>query len=144
MNLAPASLRGATGLRLIGDALTANPTPGVDRPSTSQGTRNDVGDLTPFDGDDNFVRSYAIPTTDTGRSAAVVNYTIQGEHAMSEGFVIRFARLRADDSIELVTYGEGDATVQSGLTRFYWGGVVTRVWTENAAEIFAAAERGGR
>lgn len=141
---APASLRGAAGLRLVGDALVANPTLGIDRPSTSSGTRNDMGDLVPFDGDDNFVRSYSIPTTDPNRSAAVVNYTIQGQHAMSEGFVIRFARLRPDGGVELVTYGEGDALVQSNYSRLYWGGVVARVWTQNAGEIFAAANRAGR
>lgn len=98
----------------------------------------------PFDGDDNFVRSYGIPTTDPRRSAAVVNYTMQGEHAMSEGFVIRFARLRPDGRIELVTYGEGNALTQSSYSRFYRGGVVARVWTENATEIFIAAERANR
>lgn len=144
INLAPASLRGAPGLRLIGDALVANPTPGVDQRSTPRGTRNDVGNLVLGDGDDNFVRSYSIPTTDPSRSTAVVNYTIQGQHAMSEGFVVRFARLRSDGRIELVTYGEGDAIKQSTALKFYWGGVVSRVWTENAVEIFNAAERGGR
>jgi hypothetical protein len=141
---APTSLRGAAGLRLVGDALVTNSTPGMDQPSTSGGTRNDVGDLVPFDGDDNFVRTYSIPTTDPGRSTAVVNYTIQGEHAVSEAFVIRFARLRSDGGIELVNYGEGDAIVQSNYSRFYRGGVVARVWTETAAEIFVAAERAGR
>lgn len=138
--LAPASLRGAAGLAAVERALVANPTPGRDRPSTPTGTRNDVGDL-PYlpDGGDNFVRSYVIPSNDPRRSATVVNYTIRGEHALDEGFVLRFAELRPNGRVELVTYGEGNALLQSQLLRGRWGPLAERAWTDNAHQVFAGA-----
>lgn len=139
-NLAPTTLTGTAGLAAIGAALRNNPTPGLDFPATGQGVRNDVGHLVPFDGGDNFVRSYIIPSTDPSRSDAIVNYTIAGEHTMAEGFVIRFGELGVDGKISLVTYGEGNAIKQSELTRGRWEPIVKDVWTQNAQQIFATAE----
>lgn len=143
-NLAPPSLQGPAGLAAVERALVANPTPGQDNPSTAAGARNDVGRLTPFDGGDNFVRSYVIQSNDPRRSDAVVNYTQAGEHALAEGFVLRYAELRADGRVELVTYGEGNAGIQSNNTDFLWRGEVTRVWSGNAQEIFNQAQQPGR
>ncbi len=137
---APAELRGPEGLRAISDALRSNPTPGRDQPASPAGTRNDVGDLTPFDNDDNFVRSFTIPSTDPRRSDIMVNYTIRGEHAMHEGFVMRYARLNDDGSIDLISYGEGNAWLQNRALEPIWRPVVDRVWTENAHEIFRQAQ----
>jgi hypothetical protein len=139
---APPTLSGPAGLAAIGRALTANPTPGVDQPSTPKGTRNDVGHLVPFDGGNNYVRSYVIPSSDPRRSDAVINYTVAGEHAMEEGFVMRFAELRPNGSIELVTYGEGNALVQSEMFSGRWDPIVQRVWKNNANEIFNAVQNG--
>ncbi|HEX8389100.1 MAG TPA: hypothetical protein VF636_08795 [Sphingomonas sp.] len=138
--LAPRELSGPAGLAAVGRALVANPTPGRDQPSSPTGTRNDVGGL-PYlpDGGDNFVRSYVIPSSDPRRSAAVVNYTIRGEHALNEGFVLRFAELRRDGRIELVTYGEGNALKQSEAIELIWGPMVTEAWAVNANEVFRAA-----
>jgi hypothetical protein len=144
LNLAPPSLVGQAGLALVGQALAADPTPGNDGLPSATGTRNDVGGLVFFDGGDNFVRTYTIPSSDRRRSQTIVNYTIQGEHAMSEGFVLRFGRLRTDGRIVLVTYGEGNAIWQSKATGFLWRREVARVWTENANAIFTAARRGLR
>lgn len=144
VNPAPASLRGRSGLALVGEALVADPTPGDDGLESAAGTRNDVGHLSPFDGGHNYVRSYTMPSTDPGRSRAIVNYTIKDEHAMDEGFVLRFARLRDEGSIELVTYGEGDAFKQSELFGTIWHDKVQEVWTENARAIFAKALAGVR
>lgn len=139
-NLAPATLTGPAGLAAVGRALVANPTPGVDFAASPRGARNDVGDLVLGDGDNNFVRSYSIPSSDPNRSATVINYTIAGEHTMAEGFVMRFAELRSDGRVQLVTYGEGNALKQSEATRFIWGDRVQTVWTQNAREIFATAQ----
>lgn len=142
---APPTLRGPVGLAAIGAALIANPTPGKDQPSTPVGTRNDVGDLVPFDGDTNFVRSYVRPSDDPRtRSVTVVNYTIKGEHAMDEGFVLRFAELKRDQAIDLITYGEGTAFFQSFMLQPIWPIMVERAWQANAREIFASAAGGGR
>lgn len=92
------------------------------------------------DGGDNFVRSYVIPSSDPNRSATVVNYTVSGEHTMHEGFVMRFAELRADGRVELVTYGEGNAFKQMEALSAIWEPIVARVWTENATEIFNTAQ----
>lgn len=137
---APPTLNGPVGLAAIGRALVANPTPGVDQPSTPTGTRNDVGDIVPLDGDTNYVRSYVIPSSDPTRSDAVINYTIKGEHALDEGFVMRFAELRPNGSIELVTYGEGNAFAQSEAFGFMWKDAVQNVWKNNAQEIFSSAQ----
>jgi hypothetical protein len=139
-NVAPANLSGPQGLAAVGAALIANPTPGVDSPASPRGARNDVGDLIWGDGDANFVRSYVIPSNDPNRSATIVNYTIQGEHTMSEGFVMRFAELRADGRVQLVTYGEGNALKQvEALEGPIWGRLVRNAWTQNAQEIFSSA-----
>lgn len=137
--LAPASLRGPAGLAAVGRALTDNPTPGKDQPSSPKGTRNDVGDLMWFDGDTNLVRSYLIPSTNPRRSATVVNYTVKGEHVADEGFVMRFAELRSDGRIELVTYGEGEALKQSMIFQEAWRPLALEAWTTNAAEVFRTA-----
>jgi hypothetical protein len=139
--LAPPSLSGPGGLAAVERALAANPTPGRDRPSTPTGTRNDVGGLVPWDWGDNYVRSYVIPSSNPNRSDTVVNYTIKGEHAMDEGFVLRFAELRPDGRVELITYGEGNAFLQSDRFERGWKGIVERAWTGNAQEIFGAASR---
>ena len=141
---APAALRGVNGLSLVGRALAADPTPGDDGVPSPNGTRNDVGPLVPGDGGHNYVETYTFKSTDEHRSDAIVNYTIKGEHAMDEGFVLRFARLERDESIALITYGEGDALKQSPMLGFIWRQKVKEVWTKNAEAIFAAALRGPR
>lgn len=62
---------------------------------------------------------------------------------MDEGFVLRFAEMKANKSIELVTYGEGNAILMMTALEVIWRPDVERVWLENAREIFAAAA-GGR
>lgn len=137
---APPSLTGRAGLAAIERALVANPTPGRDRPSTPTGTRNDAGDLRWVpDAGDNFVRSYVISSSDPRRTATVVNYTIKGEHALDEGFVLRFAELRPNGRVELVTYGEGNALKQAEMFDGIWEPIAKSEWRYNAAEIFRAA-----
>lgn len=140
---APGTLTGQAGLRAIGAALVANPTPGQDSPSTGQGARNNVGGLVWGDGGTNYVHSYRIGSTNPIRSVTVVNYTVAGEHTMHEGFVLRFAELKRGGRIDLITYGEGGAIKQSSLTSGIWRSRVRRVWLDNAREIFATAG-GGR
>ncbi|MDH3659642.1 MAG: hypothetical protein OEU92_06365 [Alphaproteobacteria bacterium] len=145
---APADLRGPEALTAINKALRANATPGDDKPATPEGARNDVGDITLFDGDDNFVKTFVVDAfspkasaTSPARSDIVVNYTIKDEHILDEGFVMRYAVMGADGGIDLVTYGEGNATLQVEGLEGIWGGQVDRVWTENAQEIFGDARR---
>lgn len=137
--LAPRELSGPARLAAVGRALVANPTPGRNQPSSPTGARNDVGGLVWGDGGDNFVRSYVIPSSNPNRSDAVVNYTIKGEHTMDEGFVMRFAEMRSDGRVELVTYGEGDAIKQAEALSRIWEPIVNDVWTANAGEVFRAA-----
>jgi hypothetical protein len=140
VNPAPRQLKGAEGLAAIGRALTANPTPGNDALATPKGTINDVGDLVWLDGDTNLVRSYVIPSNDRYRSATVINYTITGQHTMAEGFVMRFAESLSDGSIQLVTYGEGNALKMSEALKGIWQPKVEEAWTGNSREIFATAQ----
>lgn len=141
---APQNITGPAGLVVIGNALIANPTPGVDQPSMGAGTRNDVGDLVYFDGDTNLVRSYRIQSPGPSRSVIVVNYTIAGEHMFHEGFVLRFAELKRNGRIVLITYGEGAAAMQSNRTGRFWREKVRTVWLRNAQEIFARAAGSSR
>ena len=141
---APRTLAGPNGLSAIGAALVTNPTPGKDRRSTVGGTVNDVGPLFRLDPGPNLVRSYSVPASRPDRSVAVVNYTVDDQHTMDEGFVLRFAEFTRGGRIVLVTYGEGNAIKQSFLTSFIWRSEVERIWLANAREVFAAAARGGR
>ncbi|MEZ5934444.1 MAG: hypothetical protein R3F54_21375 [Alphaproteobacteria bacterium] len=143
---APQDLRGPEALAAINQALRANATPGKDAPASHEGTRNDVGDITLFDGDDNFVKTFVVDAfsaeataTTPARSDIVVNYTIKGEHILDEGFVMRYAVMGSDGGISLVTYGEGNATFQVEGLQGIWGGQVDDVWTANAEEVFRDA-----
>lgn len=137
---APGELNGAKGLEAVEKALINNPTPGASKPATAQGTLNDVGNLAPLDGDDNFVRSFVVPSNNPNRSDIVVNYTVDGQHILEEGFVMRYAEMDKAGRISLVTYGEGDALPQvEALEGLVWGSAVEKVWGDNAALIFDRA-----
>lgn len=140
--IAPSSVNGQAGLAAVETALILNPTPGRDQPASPNGTRNDVGNIPlSADNDTNIVRSFLLQSSDPNRSAAVINYTVGTEHVLEEGFVMRFAELRPDGRVELVTYGEGNALPQ--MEKFGLGIVtrelVTSAWAANAEEVFRAA-----
>jgi hypothetical protein len=118
-----------------------NPTTGRDREATRKGVVNDVGHLRPLDKDTNYVKTYRVPSKDPNRSDAVINYTIPGAHMANEGFVIRFARLRKDGRVEIVTYGEGNAVEMNPLTRGYWEPRVNEAWTKNSLAVIKRALR---
>ena len=140
INHAPRDLSGQKGLKAVEKALRDRPTPGASKTATPEGTRNDVGNLAPLDGDDNFVRSFVVDSKDPNRSDIVVNYTIDGEHILEEGFVMRYAELDKDGRVTLVTYGEGNALPQvEALESLVWGGAVEKIWGDNAKMIFDQA-----
>lgn len=135
------------GLDALEAALIANPTPGDDNPASVNGTRNDVGDLLPFDGDDNFVYSFVVSNPNPNQSDIVINYTIRGEHSLSDGYVSRMIQRHdntpddltdEDYSYSLVTFGEGDTFIQGALegpTSL----MAAYEWYQNSYEIFDAA-----
>lgn len=135
--LAPPVLRGPAGLAAVERALIADPTPGRDAPASPRGTRNDVGDIV-LSNAPNFVRSYVIRSSDPRRSDVVVNYTTPG-HFLSEGFVMRFAELRRDGRVELVTYGEGNSLKQIEAFSERWGPVARDAWLGNSRAVFRSA-----
>ena len=58
---------------------------------------------------------------------------------------MRFAEMAPDGSIQLVTYGEGNAAAQvEALEGPVWGELVDKTWTENANEIFEDAQAATR
>jgi hypothetical protein len=145
---APSDLQGPEALAAVNKALRANPTPGKDQPASPNGTRNDVGDITVMDGDDNFVKSFVVPTfsdkptaTAPARTDTVVNYTVKGEHILDEGFVMRYGVMGADGSISIVTYGEGNGSLQVEALEGIWGGQARDVWKTVDGEVFDAARR---
>ena len=102
---------------------------------------NDVGDLRWLDNDTNYVKTYRVPSKDPNRSDAVINYTIPGAHMANEGFVIRFARLRRDGRVEIVTYGEGNAFEMNPLFGPVWKPHVREAWTNNSLSVIERALR---
>ena len=59
----------------------------------------------------------------------------------NEGFVIRFARLRKDGRVEIVTYGEGNAVEMNPLVRRVWEPRVKDAWTKNSLAVIEKALR---
>jgi hypothetical protein len=113
-----------------------NPTPGKDAPASASGTRNNVGHLVPFDGGTNFVRSYSIPSPDPSRyTDIIVNYTISGEHAMEEGFVMGYGEKNSRGTITLRNYGEGNAAEMAPSISFIWAPKVADAWLKVQKEI---------
>ena len=138
---APPELNSPEGLDALGHALVNNATPGVDRPATAQGTRNDVGSIWFGDTGHNFVKSFVLPSPNPlVFTPLVINYTIHGEHTVDEGFVIRYAR-RLRDGIILVSYGEGRNWKQNMALEDIWMPQVYAVWTKNQREIIATAKQ---
>ena len=140
VDLAPAEIRGQDGLLDIEQSLRNNPTPGVDMAASGDGQLNNVGTLRPVTGRvRNYVKSFFVDSSDKMRSGSIVNYTVKGRHEMDEGFVLRFAQVRSDGRVALVTYGEGNAFLQGNWNSSSWRGLVQRTWTNNAREIFTSS-----
>jgi hypothetical protein len=140
--LAPPELSGREGLLAVQRELLRDPTPGRDREARPKGVVNDVGDLRWRDNDTNYVKTYRVPSKDPNRSDAVINYTIPGAHVANEGFVIRFARLRKDGRVEIITYGEGNAVeMNPRLKPVIWGKRVDEAWTRNSLDVIRRALR---
>lgn len=121
-----------------GEGFRNNPTPGSDSPATPGGTRNNAGSI-PTAGDSNYVRSFSVPSPNAARfSDVTVNYTIAGEHGLSEGFVIRYGEI-SDSGTVLRSYGEGNNWRQNpaleNIPGIGWGNQVERVWQQNHQEI---------
>ncbi len=131
----PTGLGGELNLRALGQGIRNNPTPGNDSPASSAGTRNNVGAL-PTAGENNFVRSFTVSSPDPSRfSDITINYTISGEHGLNEGFVMRFGEMGSNGSIDVVSYGEGNAWQQNPVLGLVWYPMVKEVWRQNQQEI---------
>ncbi|MHB1232053.1 MAG: RHS repeat-associated core domain-containing protein [Burkholderiales bacterium] len=125
-----------------GNGIRNNPTPGNDLPASPLGTRNNVGTI-PTGGSTNFVRSYFIPSPNPAKWTDItVNYTIAGEHALDEGFVIRFGEIGPGGTTILRSYGEGNNFRQSPVLKRFWGPLVEATWQENHREIIRDAKCG--
>lgn len=132
------------GSRAGSDALRNNPTPGNDSPASTQGTLNDVGDIpgTPFDSD-NMVKSFVVPPADfTKTTDIIINYTVAGEHALTEGFVMRWGELGPDGQVtSWRSYGEGNAWQQRDALKGLHSGMTRQVWGQNHQELNEAGRR---
>ena len=90
----------------------------------------------------NWVRSYLVPSPNTQRyTDIVVNYTIQGQHHLHEGFVVRYGLVENGKVVGIRSYGEGEAWPQDPfpLTRAIWCSGVSDTWQDNQQEIIDAA-----
>lgn len=115
--------------------LNRSPTPGNDQPASPQGTRNNAGYIPPLPGA-NMVKSFSVPSPDPSKFTDItVNYTISGEHKLSEGFVIRFGEIGEAGDVTLRSYGEGNNWRQSPAIEGVWKPQVERVWQNNHREI---------
>jgi hypothetical protein len=115
-------------LNQASSGISNNPTPGADRPASTSGTTNDVGNLSIFPGP-NLVKSYIVPSPDKSKYTDItVNYTIKGEHTLDEGFVMRYGEINSRGGTTIRTYGEGNAIKQKlpfadSFARKAWKGV---------------------
>ncbi|MFC3656930.1 hypothetical protein FZ025_01005 [Xanthomonas hyacinthi] len=118
-----------------GDGFRGNPTPGRDMPATPGGTRNNVGNIPVRDGP-NYVRSFSVASPDPAKFTDVtVNYTISGEHKLTEGFVMRYGEINQNGSVMLRSYGEGNNWHQNPALESYWNPKVQETWQQNQREI---------
>lgn len=130
------SSRGGIDGGAIGAGFRNNPTPGQDNPASPSGTRNDVGQIHPFDGGHNNVRSFSVPSPDRSRFTDItINYTIPGEHALNEGFVMGYGERNADGTVTMHHYGEGDAALQNPALGRLWGPQARRTWLRVQQQI---------
>jgi hypothetical protein len=105
----------------IGNAIAANPTlGGRDRAADASGPANDAGRL-PFNPAPNLVQSFRVESPDSSKYTDVtVNYTVKGQHGLTEGFVMRYGEIGFDGNITIRTYGEGNAWEQSPALNRFW------------------------
>ncbi|MBY0303584.1 MAG: RHS repeat-associated core domain-containing protein [Sphingomonas sp.] len=118
-----------TDRAMVGSSIQGQPTPGPgNRPATSSGTLNNAGDI-PTAGSTNLVRSFSIPSPDASRYTDItVNYTVDGQHGLNEGFVMRYGEIGSNGAITVQTYGEGNAWQQAPILRGIWGPQVDSTW----------------
>jgi RHS repeat-associated protein len=115
----------------VGDRIASQPTPGPNNsPASAMGTRNNAGSLHWFDNDTNYVMSFRVPSPDPTRFTDItVNYTINSEHALAEGFVMRYGTIGEDGNVSgRVTYGEGSSWLQDPLIEGIWDPISEETW----------------
>lgn len=114
---------------VLGRAIALNPAPNNPQPASPSGTRNNVGTVPGAD-DTNYVRSFLVSSPDPSRyTDIVVNYTIDGEHALEEGMVIRYGMVGPDGRVEGIrTYGEGNGWRQNAAVRGSWCTYGQNLW----------------
>lgn len=118
-----------TDKEMLGSSIQGRPTPGpADRPATAAGTLNNVGYL-PTAGSTNLVKSFSVPSSDPSKYTDItVNYTLAGQHDLSEGFVMRYGEIGANGAITIQTYGEGNSWRQDPILEPIWGPEVQNTW----------------
>jgi hypothetical protein len=138
----PPEIRGEAGLQIVYEELRRNPTPGDDENATRNGTPNNVGGLVPGDGGTNEVYSHTVPNPNPNQSDLVVNYTNDYEHGLASGYVTRYVQKTEDETLTIVTYGEGNSPLQGDKNPFA-DGKAEEAWEENSMEIIEAIGDGG-
>ncbi|MER8734497.1 RHS repeat-associated core domain-containing protein, partial [Mesorhizobium sp. M0018] len=108
------TFKGKEKLAAIGTKIRNNPVPSAySRPATKDGTPNVALDVfgipMEFMVDSSVIKS---PNPDK-YSDITVNYTVPGEHMLEEGYVMSYAVRDKDDSISVVSYGEGNSAFQA-------------------------------
>lgn len=95
------------GAGLVGDAIARNPVPTFnDQPASATGSLNDA--LL-----NDHVKTYRLPSPDPSKyTDIIVNYTVEGEHRLHEGYVMRYGEKDEYGNTRLVTYGEGNSPMQ--------------------------------
>lgn len=131
---------GLTDVKAIGQGIANYPTPGGGYTASPLGTINNAGEI-PTAGYINFVRSYSMPTPDASRYTDItVKYTIQGQHGLEEGFVLRYGTVGANGEITVRSYGEGNNWRQNPILKPIWGSQVDKVLQGNQQDIIRKAK----
>jgi RHS repeat-associated protein len=112
-------------------AIAGNPTPGVDRPATPGGTRNDANPMPGVPGASSPVMSYL--RRDAAGNAVTVNVTQPG-HPLGQGVVARYVEVTRGGQIVVHNEGQGVGALQSSSSPGIIRNAINGVWVGTTEE----------
>ena len=91
------------------------------------------------------VKSFLVNTPDASKFTNItVNYTVNGAHGLTEGFVIRYGAISPSGTITLRSYGEGNNWRQAPALKGLWDPQVQKIWGNNQQNIINNIHQGLR
>lgn len=100
---------------IVADAVSQNPSPGVDQPATPQGANNDASPMPGMPFTESPIKSYT--RQDPNGRTLTINVTQPG-HPLHPGYVARFVEVTPGGKIIVNNFGEGRGWLQSSSSPF--------------------------